>query len=134
MPGLKKLDQNHIRFLGEKGTEHVSSRQHLSLLGTQYIQSLFSKDSCVAGVGELLIGTTAFFITRSLLMAKNRPLLLTEQVGEALETIALNCVIKGCIITYMNKAERSKLRKKHYVSELLFFTLPPIELSFKVVK
>lgn len=40
---------------------------------------------------------------------------------DPLET--LNCLIKGYIITYMNKADGSKLRKKPYVSELLFLTL-----------
>lgn len=82
----------------------------------------------------MLIGTIAFFITRSLLIAKNRPLLCTEQVNEALETTAVNCVIKGYIITYTNKVEESKLRKKPYVSELLFLSLQPKECSFKVVK
>ena len=100
----------------------------------RYTPLLFSKDSCIAGAGVLLIGTTAFFITRSLLIAKNRPLLCTEQVKEALETTALNCVIKGCSITCMNKVDGSKLRKKPYVSELLFLTLQPKEHSFKVVK
>lgn len=88
----------------------------------RYTPLLFSKDSCIAGAGVLLAGTTAFFITRSLHIPKNRPLLCTEQVTEALETIALNCVIKGCIITYMNKADGSQLRKKPYASELLFLT------------
>lgn len=84
--------------------------------------------------GQGYVGTTAVFITRSLLIAKNRALLCTEQVTEALETIALNCVIKGYIIMCMNKTDGSKLRKQPYGSELLFLTLQLREHSFKVVK
>ena len=100
----------------------------------RYAPLLFSKDSCIAGAGVLLIGTTAFFITWSLLIAKNRPLLCTEQVKEALETSALNCVIQGYIIMYRNKVDGSKLCKKPYVSEMLFLNLQPRVHSFKVVK
>lgn len=67
-------------------------------------------------------------------MAKNSPPLCADQVREALERIALNCVIKGYILPYTNKVAGSQLHKKPYVSELLFLTLQPKEHSFKIVK
>lgn len=53
---------------------------------------------------------------------------------EALERIALNCVIKGYILPYMNQVDGSQLHKEPYVSKLLFLTLQPKERSFKIVK
>lgn len=63
-----------------------------------------------------------------------RIVLCADQVREALEKIALNCVIKGYILPYMSKVDGSQLRKKPSVSELLFLTLQPKECSFKIVK
>lgn len=87
-----------------------------------------------ARADALLTGTAAFCGTQSLLVAKNSPPLCADQVREALERITLNCVIKGYILPYMNKVDESQLRKKPYVSELLFLTLQPKEHSFKIVK
>lgn len=83
---------------------------------------LFSKDSCIAGAAVPPVGTTALFVSWSLLTAKNSTL-CTEQVKEAPETTTLNCVIKSYIIRYMSRVESSQFHKKPYVSQLLILTL-----------
>lgn len=78
MPGLRNLSKITQNFQDRRGWN--ASKEHSPLFGMWYTLLLFSKDYCKAGAGILLIATTAFLITQSLLTAKNRPLLHTEDL------------------------------------------------------
>lgn len=110
-------------FLGEKGLEHFLQGSILPLFGTWYITIFVSKDCCNAGTGVQPIGTGTFFITQSLHVANNSPLLCAEVLWTLWRSHIILC--KGYIITCMTKVDRSTLCKKPSVSELLFLTVQP---------
>lgn len=74
---LETRPKSHEIFRGE-GVRTYFFKAAFCLSVTWYITLFVSKDCCNAGAGVQLIGTAAFFITQSLHIANNRPLLCAE--------------------------------------------------------